>query len=255
MPKVHPAPADRRKAFRAELPVRRRRTFDELVRLIAEPRRDLDWYHAVGRRVAALRPAPGEPESGRSGWVERLAAALGTYPSLFRKAALFVRLYPEESALRKLEALGADWSRVVLSFSVRDEEKRHRLLRRALRERWTIPRFRFEVQQRFPSARRGVGGRPRRTPDRYGPEVCVRELGRLSRRWLDFFAHAWEGVTAEEWGRFAAACLGEDQELLAGTLVEAEAALQALAAAARAARDEVVALRRRVRRALGPGRG
>jgi hypothetical protein len=62
-------------------------------------------------------------------------------------------------------------------------------------------------------------------------------------------------VTAEEWGRFAAACLGEDQELLAGTLVEAEAALQALAAAARAARDEVVALRRRVRKALGPGRG
>ena len=83
----------------------------------------------------------------------------------------------------------------------------------------------------------------------------MRELGRLSRRWLDFFAHAWEGVAAEEWGRFAAACRGEDRELLAGTLAEAEAALQALAAAARAARDEVVALRRRVRKARGPGRG
>jgi len=252
VPKVHPAPTDRRKAFRAELPARRLRDFDALARLIDDPRQDLQWYHAVGRRVRALRPGPGE---SRAGWASRLAAALGPNTSLFRKAALFVRLYPEESALRKLEALGADWSRMFLSFSVPNRKARHALLREGRRERWTIPRFRLEVQQRFPSARRGVGGRPRRSPDRYGPEVCVRELGRLSRRWLDFFAHAWEGVAAEEWGRFAAACRGEDRELLAGTLAEAEAALQALAAAARAARDEVVALRRRVRRALGPGRG
>jgi hypothetical protein len=252
VPKVHPAPTDRRKAFRAELPARRRIAFDELVRLIAEPRQDLPWYHAVGRRVRALRPGPGEPMVG---WSARLAAALGPNTSLFRKAALFVRLYPEESAPQRLTALGADWSRMVLSFSVPNRKARHALLREGRREGWTISRFRFEVQQRFPSARRGVGGRPRRTPDRYGPEVCVRELGRLSRRWLDFFAHAWEEVAEAEWGRFAAACRGRDRELLAGNLDEAEAALRALAAAARAARDEVVALRRRVRKARGPGRG
>ena len=83
----------------------------------------------------------------------------------------------------------------------------------------------------------------------------MRELGRLSRRWLEFFEHAWEEVTAEEWGRYASACLGDDRELLAGNLDEAEAALKELAVAARAARDEVVALRRRVRKARGPGRG
>jgi hypothetical protein len=250
VPKIHPAPPDRRNAFRADLPARRRRDFDALARLIDDPRQDLQWYHAVGRRVRALRPAPGQP---RAGWAGRLAAALGPNPSLFRKAALFVRLYPEESALRKLEALGADWSRMFLSFSVPNRKARHALLREGRREGWTIPRFRFEVQQRFPSARRGVGGRPRRTPDRYGPEVCVRELGRLSRRWLDFFAHAWEGVAAEEWGRFVAACLGEERELLTGNLEEAEDALTKLAAAAARARDAVAVLQRRVRKAGGRG--
>jgi hypothetical protein len=72
VPKIHPAPADRGKAFRAELPARRRPDFDALAMLIAELRQDLDWYHAVGRRVIALRPAPGEPGSGRGG-VERRA--------------------------------------------------------------------------------------------------------------------------------------------------------------------------------------
>jgi hypothetical protein len=165
VPKIHPAPADRRKAYRADLPARRLRAFDALARLIDDPRQDLAWYHAVGRRVRALRPGPGQPTAG---WSARLAAALGPNTSLLRKAALLVRLYPDESAPRELEAAGADWSRMVLSFSVPDERKRRALLRRACREGWTIPRFRFEVQQRFPSARRGVsaagrGGRPTAT--------------------------------------------------------------------------------------------
>jgi hypothetical protein len=54
--------------------------------------------------------------------------------------------------------------------------------------------LRFTVQQRFPSKRHGVGGRPRRPVTSHGPEVTLRELERQCRRWLGFHQGACHGA-------------------------------------------------------------
>src|SRR5262245_39657525 len=99
-----------------------------------------------------------------------LARALGPCPSLLTKAARFAHLYPLQEDLAALERLGVDWARLGLTFSVQDRKARERLLRETVRRQWWIEQLRFEVQRRFPSGRRGVGGRPRARPGAYGTE-------------------------------------------------------------------------------------
>ena len=64
----------------------------------------------------------------------------------------------------------------MLTFAVRDLTKRHELLREAVDNGWTSGQLRFRVQERTPSKRRGVGGRPRRQVEDYGPDVTLRQL-------------------------------------------------------------------------------
>jgi len=181
--KIQPTSGDVRRRYRRTLPgPEQRRAFDELGRLIDSPRDDLPWHHRVGELVGRLRP-----ESWRgTRWTVGLAEALGPSPELLAKARRFAQLYPTQEAVRELEAMGVNWTRLYISFAVSDQEKRHALLRRAVDEGWSNQQLRFTVQQRFPSRRRGVGGRPRRPVTSHGPEVTLRELGRQCRRWLDF---------------------------------------------------------------------
>ena len=148
---------------------------------------------------------------------------------MLRKAARFVTLYPSEASLQALEEMRVDWTRLELTFSVEDEEQRHKLLRQAVNKGWSGQDLRFEVQRRFPSRRGGVGGRPRRPLTAHGSEVTLRELARWNRRWEDFYADAFSGLKAKDWNAFARRCAGAEGEQLRNLAQEATVSLTSLA--------------------------
>jgi hypothetical protein len=247
--KIQPTPRDVRRRYRRALPgPAQRRAFDELGRLIDSPRDDLAWHHRVGALVGRLRP---EGPRG-SQWARRLAGALGPSPELLAKARRFAELYPARQDVAELEAMGVNWTRLYFAFAISDREKRHALLRRAVRERWSDQQLRFTVQEFYPSKRRGVGGRPRRPVSSHGPEVALRELGRQCRRWLGFHEGAWQGVKDRDWRLFVRSWPRGGLDTLLRLLSSADGALKGVAAACRAARAALAGLRRRAERKQGP---
>ncbi len=190
MPKIQPTSADERQAFRRTLSPAHHQVFDRLAALIDAPRQDLDWYHAVGRLTAELRPDAARGGYHGAAWFVGLAGALGPRRWFFHKAARLVELYPTDEALQKLKCLGADWTRVSLSFAVARAKERHAFLREAVREGWTIPRFRYALQERFPTPSRGVGGRRRHAPGRWGSE------GRACASWGVWSRACWTSTQA-----------------------------------------------------------
>ena len=239
VPRIKPAPDQQMTAFQSRLPARLRGAFRKLAALIKRPVQDLDWYHDVGRLTRELRQ-PGEPGS-----CMRLAAALGPGLWFFRKAAHFVRLYPTKPELDELKKIGAVWTWVYLSFPVHDRKKRHALLREAVEERWTIPHFRYVLQERGLAPQPGVGGRKRRTPDRWGPRVCLRRMRGLIQAVLDFHAETWTHVTAAQWRKFARDCDGPEREALLELLKSAEGITADLADAGRDMHKKLTELRTR----------
>jgi hypothetical protein len=146
---------------------------------------------------------------------------------------------------------GASAAAVHIAFAVPGRRDRHALLRRAVRERWPDQQLRFTAQQRFPSKRGGVGGRPRRPVTSHGPEVTLRELGRQCRRWLGFHEGAWQGVKGRDWRLFVRSWPGEDLDDLLRLLGSTDEALKEVADAFRAARAALAGLRRRAEQKQG----
>jgi hypothetical protein len=246
--KIQPTPRDVRLRYRRTLPgARQRRAFDELGRLIDSPRDDLPWHHEVGALVGRLRP---EGQRG-SQWARRLAEALGPSPEWLAKARRFVELYPSREEVRELEDLAINWTKLYFAFAVPGRRDRNALLRRAVRERWTDQQLRFTVQQRFPSKRGGVGGRPRRPVTSHGPEVTLRELERQCRRWLGFHQQAWQGVKGRDWRLFVRSWPREDLDRLVRLLRCADGTLKEVARACRAVRDALDGLRQRAEQRRG----
>jgi hypothetical protein len=247
--KIQPTSKDVRRRYRETLPgQRQRQAFDELGRLIDGPRDDLPWHHRVGELVGRLRPeGPRGSQSTRG-----LAEALGPSPELLAKARRFAELYPTRKDVQELEAMRVNWTRLYLAFAVPDKRDRHALLREAVRERWPDQQLRFTVQQRFPSKRRGVGGRPRRPVTSHGPGVALRELGRLSRRWLAYHEQVWQAVKDRGWVGFVRGWPGGDLDNLVRLLWNTDGALKELARACRAARAGLAHLRQRAEQRRGP---
>jgi hypothetical protein len=163
--------------------------FAQLARLVEQHRTDLDWYHAVGKLVRELRDAITAAQRGQ-GWTTALAGALGVSPSLLQKATRFVELYPTAKDFKPLQELGLDWTRLYLTFAVKGRQARQAFQRRAVKEGWSPKEVRFRIQQAQGSRQR-AGGRPRRLPSGYGPEVALREMARLSEHWQEFHEQIW----------------------------------------------------------------
>jgi hypothetical protein len=191
VPKIKPAPATQRHAYRKTLAPDRRPVFDELAGLIDQPRLKLDWYHRVGQLTNKLCPFDEKGYYG-SRWIIALVEALGPSSGVFYKAAQFATLYPKKKELQLLKNHGVEWSRLKLSFSIKDPSNRLALLTKALKDEWTIGRFHFEVQQRHPSIRRGLGGRRPGPLGEMQPEAALQELLKVSRAWLHIQREVWE---------------------------------------------------------------
>ncbi len=101
------------------------------------------------------------------------------------------------------------------------------MLRKTIRNKWTDKRLRLTVQERSRSKRGGLGGRPHRTPERFGPEMTLWELERLSRKWTAFFEEARPSLTGPEWKKFARSA--SKDERLGELLVKVESAIKAVA--------------------------
>jgi hypothetical protein len=115
------------------------------------------------------------------------------------------------------------------SFAVPDREARHALLDEAIVNRWSDADLRFAVQQRYPSKRRGVGGRPRRKLTGHGPEVALRELGRRCRDLAAYHAAAWSAVKKAEWRRLVKGWPESEKQKLRDLLADTDAAAREVA--------------------------
>jgi hypothetical protein len=113
------------------------------------------------------------------------------------------------------------WTQVWLTLAVPGRRQRHALLRQAVAGRWTDRQLRLTIQQRYPSNRRGVGGRRPKAFPAHGPEAAVRELGRLCRRLHDFHAQAWAPVKTKQWRGLADGWPRTERERLRQLLTEA----------------------------------
>ncbi|MDB5314139.1 MAG: hypothetical protein JWO38_8341 [Gemmataceae bacterium] len=134
------------------------------------------------------------------------------------------------------------------ALTVQNLNARHALLREAARRGWSPQRVRFEAQSRYPTNRRGVGGRPRKPARGLDPEGVLRELGRLTDRWVEFHAQVLGCVGPEEWVGLARAPDSGRRAALRALVRTAEMSLRDLERAGRAARATVG----EVGRALGP---
>ena len=240
MPRSKPAADRQRRRYREKLDAGQRPAFDRLTNLMAAPRPELRWYHAVGALVRGLLPAAEKRRD--KGALAGLAEALGPCPSLLQKVARFAQLYPSEKHLARLEQIGVDWTRLWLTFPVGGEKARATLLREAVRGGWTSERLRYEVQRRHPSRRLGVGGRPRANPGAYGPEVTLCRLEQLSQNWLKFYEDAWSAVKPLGWKRLVRGWPKGDREKLRALLELADGALAGVAAACEQARQTLAGL-------------
>jgi len=165
-------------------------------------------------------------------WSGQLAEALGPSKELLEKSLRFSELYPRED-VRTLQRMRVNWTRLYFSFAVSDADDRHALLRQAVEGNWTDQQLRFTIQQRFPSKRRGVGGRPRREPTSHGPEVALRELGRRCQSLTGYYRAAWSKVKKKEWAqlvqKWPAAEKGKLHDLLSDTDTAVEAVAEVCA--------------------------
>lgn len=219
-----------RDVYRKQLQPPLRADFDRICKLLDEPAQHLIWYHRMGVAVRAIH---GSTRRYGSQWYAELAKALGPSTSIFVRAARFVEFYPDERDVQPLIALGVDWTRLVLTFSIPDEQKRYELLDEAITSGWTIPQVRFEVQRRYPSKRGGIGGRPKGKLRNFGPEISLRELARFTERWLEFHEKVWAKITPETIQKLIAK--ETDNDLILKTIEKVSKDLERMSVLARSA--------------------
>jgi hypothetical protein len=226
MAKIKPPKETDRRQYREQLQrPEQRRAFDGLVKLIAAPKDTLAWHHEVGSLVAQFRP---ENPRGTQ-WSRELAKALGPSAELLEKSLRFTKEYPTPGDFAELERMGVHWTRLYFSFVIKDEKARHALLREAVDEDWSDRQLRLTIQERYPSNRRGVGGRPRRAVTGHGPEVALREMGWQCRNWAESYQGSWSKVTDGQWEQLVRDWPAGEREKLRKRLKDTAAAVKAVA--------------------------
>jgi hypothetical protein len=238
MPRSKKPSGQARRRFLHDLPAELQRPFDELVGYVANPPDGLRWYHQLGILVRRLRGAGGDagPLRGAGGF-KALSDAVGVADSLLRKAARFADLYPRKRDLREVTDLRVDWTRLWLSFCVAGREERHALLRQAVAGGWDQDTLRFEVQQRHPTGRRGVGGRKPKGAQGHGPEVTLRQLVLAAKNWLSLYAGAWSMIGRRDWERLLAGLSADEAARFRALLADAGKTMGKLAKSSREVRS------------------
>lgn len=161
---------------------------ERLKRLLAKPETgDLRWYHAVGRTLLALHAPWAEYGAHR---IACLVKALTCSRELLYRSFRFARGYSTKG-LAELRRQRIAWNQVVLLLNIHDLKQRRQLQQQAAAERWSFRRLRAEIHALCgygPSR----GGRKPQLQD-FGPRVALRDLVRVTQRWLDLGKQFWSG--------------------------------------------------------------
>lgn len=152
------------------------------------PRAGLEWYYQIGAFVGRLRP--GSPSTYRTGWIESLAREVGLSSDLLRKAHAFTRNYTLAETKKLDNRL--TFYKVSLLISIEDKAKRLELQWLAIKEKWSYPQLRLEIQRRL-GVRRPRAGRPSPRPKNYGYEVGLQQLIRMAEKWMLHHQQVWTG--------------------------------------------------------------
>jgi hypothetical protein len=235
-------------AFLDELSAAERKTFDEMLAALKVPvrARALDWYQAFGQGVLYLRGA--QAVALRYGWIKRLARALGYSTSLLNKTRDFARKYSLGEA-KSLAKKKITWGMVVPTLPVEGKEEQMAWMLRARDEQWNVHELAMKIQQSSQGPQR-KGGRRRRKLIAYGPAVDLLSLVRLSEEWLRHHQEVWTAESTGLLDHLLALSPDEYSDTLLHQLAAAERALEDLARAASALREQLQVLRKKVKRAL-----
>lgn len=134
-------------------------------------RRDLAWYHEVGRLVHELFPTR---EHGQ-GQMAALAADLGyiSLPTL-RNVHQFSQTYREQD-LARLRHI--PWSHVRFLLTIKDPKRRNWYREQCQRHAWPLRLLESKVREEF--GKRRAGGRAYRRDTDVGPRVALDRLLKL----------------------------------------------------------------------------
>lgn len=181
--------SDQKNTTDSPSPLEEQPAFAELQGLLAQPRSDLKWHHAVGccldqlcRRGEDSKHAPyGEKQ------FNKLAAVLGRSPSPLRKQLRFAREFvPTE--VEELEQMKLGWTLITHAFSEPDRAKRWALLEKATTEGWNSEDLKKQIKARGKS-RHPRGGRPPRRSRNGGAVADLAKLLGHTQTWLNFHQH------------------------------------------------------------------
>jgi hypothetical protein len=242
MIKTKPELQKRKKAFRCKLETKQQEVFDQICKHIKQKRSGLPWYHKLGMLVKSLIP-PGVEQEGRINWLEKPAGALGLSPSLLQKAVRFYDEYPSHQDVEELQRKGVGWTRLYVSFGVADKKARHALLSDSTLLGWTARDLRFEAQHQYPTKRRGIGGRSSKPLTTFGPARTLREMKRVTNRWLEFYSHVWN---QEAWKSLLQDWAPESRAKLKNLMTELDYDLDCLLKKGQEARDRLAGFRQEV---------
>jgi hypothetical protein len=126
--------------FVGKLSPRKKQTFKQFQKLLAEADHDLRWHWRVGRRLLDLRA---DHDRWPTGGVKDLAEALGCSPAFLTKSVACARTYGEKEAAA-LDGRGVGWDQFVIAMAVPGKGRRLQLLGRARAGNWSTPRLRAE---------------------------------------------------------------------------------------------------------------
>jgi hypothetical protein len=242
MIKTKPGLRKRRSDFRSTLEPKPQQLFDQLCKHIRQKRLCLAWYHKLGMLIENLIPEGVEKE-GRIKWMEKPAGTLGVSPSLLQKAVRFYEEYPSHLEVEELQRMGADWTKLYLSFAVADKKARHKLLSDSIFLGWTAREQRYEVQRQYPSKRRGVGGRCSKQLTTFGPANTLRRMKRMTNHWLKFHYQVWN---QEGWKGLLHDWAPESRAKLKNLMTELDYDLDCLLTKGQEARERLAGFRQDV---------
>jgi hypothetical protein len=143
-----------------------------LARILVKPSLTLADYHEIGRTVGAPGRDPTVAVHG-SEWKKQVAEAVGTSESTLNKGLQLARLY-KPGALGGLERTEAKWGLINIALTIKNADRRHELLRKAVTRGWSDADLRKHIQKQ--RGRLRGGGRRRRSFRSHGLQADVLTL-------------------------------------------------------------------------------
>ncbi|HVK16011.1 MAG TPA: hypothetical protein VM533_03620 [Fimbriiglobus sp.] len=157
-------------------------------KILDKPSLTLADYHQIGATLGELSRDPKVAVHG-SGWKEHVAKAVGTSPSTLNKSLQLAKLY-KSGTLGELERTNAKWGLINIALTIKNADKRHKLLRNAVAHGWSDMDLRKHIQKQ--RGRLRGGGRKRRSFTSHGLQADAHTLVSQLTTIEKYYEQVWE---------------------------------------------------------------